>query len=211
MKKKYKILFTFSITIIAVLIMSFMFNNSISVLLPTFLIVSIFYIYTKGFSKFWKFGKYWFKFAIFLFVIFVISGFIICKIISFNQCVFEKIREGINTDLLLLNTVFILELFITSITVNDILSLNINIKYLKYLIFTRTLITHSIAKFNNEKILFDIIPSFQKKKGRWKLSSIKFRFIQNIIYSITIIIFILEQRKILAPLIENRIKHLHNN
>ena len=209
-KQKYKILAYFFTTTIIVLILTIFFKNNIFVLIASFFLITLLYIYNKDFSKNWKFSKYWFKFAIFLIVVFIISGFIICNKISFNSCVLSKIKEGLNTSFLLLNTVFILELFISSITVNDILSFNINIKYLKYFIFMRTLITQSVAKFNNEKILFDIIPSFQKKRNRWNISSIKPIFVQNIIYSITIIIFVLEQRKILAPLIENRIKHLYN-
>lgn len=120
----------------------------------------------------------------------------------------DSLTEGIKTALILLNTVYILEIFILSITINDILSLNIPIDYLKFLILTRTLTNQILSKFENDKILFNIIPEFQNTK-KSKIKNIKPLFLKNLIYIITLTFFIKEQGDILGQMIDNRIIHIH--
>jgi len=208
MKEKNKIIFSFFLTISSVFILNYFFYNVFILLLITFIFIATIFYFYQGKEVFWRLGKFWFKFAIFLIFVFFIFSIFRCNSFENFKCILARTKLGINTALLLLNTVFILELFILSITINDILSIKVNIRFLKFLILTRTLFTQGITKFKNEKILFDIIPNFQIKM-KPTFSNLKPIFFQNIIYILTITFYILEQAKILGPLIDNRIKHLY--
>ncbi len=169
-------------------------------------VISLFYVF-HGAKTFWKLAKFWLKFAVVLIGVFLMFGFFECSNIQ-DGCIQNKLIDGVKTALLLLNTVYILEMFILSITINDILSINLPIDYLKILILARTLMSQILAKFENDKILFNIIPEFQTTKNS-KIKNIKPMFLKNLIHIMTLTFFIKEQGDILGQMIDNRIIHIH--
>ena len=207
MKPVVKILSGFTITFVIVIVLNYFLNNNLLILSGLLIIVmTLFYIF-NGSKIFWKLAKFWLKFAVFLIGVFVLFGYFQCG--SFQgSCIVECLINGAKTALVLLNTVYILEMFILSITINDILSINLPIDYLKVLILMRTLMNQVLAKFENDKILFNIIPEFQYTKGS-KIKNIKPLFFKNLIHIMTLTFFIKEQGDILGPMIDNRINHIH--
>ena len=202
-----KMLGGFLTTFISVIVLNYIINNNLPILSGLLiLVVLLFYIF-YGAKVFWKLAKFWIKFALFLIAVFVLFGIINCSGFE-RSCLTESFLNGSKTALILLNTVFILELYILSITIDDILSINLPIKYLKVLILMRTLMNQVLAKFENDKILFNIIPEFQIVH-KSKLKNLKPMFIKNLIHIMTLTFFIKEQGDILGPLIDNRIIHTH--
>jgi len=202
-----KMLGGFILTFITVIVLNYVIRNNLLILsILLICVVFLFYI-IHGATVFWKLAKFWLKFALLLIGVFIVFGYLLCGEIETN-CLKESFLSGSKTALILLNTVYILELFILSITINDILSINLPIRYLKILILLRTLMNQVQSKFDNEKILFNIIPEFQIVH-KSKLRSIKPLFLKNIIYIMTLTFFIKEQGDILGPMIDNRIIHTH--
>lgn len=202
MNPTIKIFSSFITTIIILVILNYFINNNLFIMTCLLItVIFLFYIF-HGAKTFWKLAKFWLKFATILIGAFLLFGFFEGNRIQ------DSLTEGIKTALILLNTVYILEIFILSITINDILSLNIPIDYLKFLILTRTLTNQILSKFENDKILFNIIPEFQNTK-KSKIKNIKPLFLKNLIYIITLTFFIKEQGDILGQMIDNRIIHIH--
>jgi hypothetical protein len=185
---------------------NYIFSSNLPVLVISLLLVVLLFNIVHQFKSFVKFAKFWFRFAIVLVSIFVLLGIIQNGFDVLHLK--ETLRNGILTALILLNTVFVVELFILSITINDILSINIPIKYLKFFILMRTLMVRGMAKFDNEKVLFNIIPEFQHNK-KINFRNIKSAFMQNLVLIMTIAFYVIEQGKILGPLIDNRIRHIY--
>jgi hypothetical protein len=206
MKPVVKIISGFTITFIIVIVLNYFINNNLIILTGMLaIVISLFYI-LYGAKTFWKLAKFWLKFAVFLIGVFVLFGIFENGIQE--SFLLESLLNGTKTALVLLNTVYILEMFILSITINDILSINLPIDYLKFLILMRTLMNQVLAKFDNDKILFNIIPEFQSTKGS-KIKNIKPLFLKNLIHIMTLTFFIKEQGDILGPMIDNRIIHIH--
>lgn len=183
---------------------NYIFSSNFMFLFISLLAVMMLFYFVHRLMHFVRLVKFWFKFAVLLVCVFMVMGLVTN---GFNLLVLkESLMNGILTILILLNTVFAVELFILSVTVNDILAVNIPIQYLKFFILMRTLAVRGIAKFDNEKIIFNIIPEFKRNK-KINLSNIKSVFMQNLVLIITIAFYIIEQGKILGPLIDNRIKH----
>lgn len=207
MKPIYKIIGGFLITFVSVIVLNYFIDNNLFILSGLLIFVVLIFFFIHGAKVFWKLSKFWIKFALILISVFMLFGIIQCNGIEII-CMKECFHNGSQTALILLNTVFILELFILSITINDILSINISIEYLKVFILMRTLMNQVLAKFENDKILFNIIPEFQIKQ-KSKLKALKPMFLKNIIHIMTLTFFIKEQGDILGPLIDNRIIHIH--
>jgi len=209
MKSKLKISIGLFLTLSLVLVLNYIFSENIMVLSIFFVSISILFFLLQGKKMFWKLGKYWLKFALFLVFVFAFFGLFKCGGLNY-KCILERTEMGIITALILLNTVYAVELFILSITINDILSLNLPIKYLKFLILTRTLMTQGVAKFENDNVLFNIIPEFQIER-KISFKNLKPIFFQKIILIITITFYLIEQGEILGSLIDNRINHIYKS
>lgn len=207
MKPVVKLLSGFTLTFVIVIALNYFINNNLLVLSGLLIIVMTLFFIFHGAKIFWKLAKFWLKFAVFLIVVFVLFGYFKCGSIQ-GSCIIDSFINGAKTALVLLNTVYILEMFILSITINDILSINLPIDYLKFLILMRTLMNQVLSKFDNDKILFNIIPEFQYTKGS-KIKNIKPLFLKNLIHIMTLTFFIKEQGDILGPMIDNRIIHIH--
>lgn len=189
-----------------IFVTNYTFSENVTALTLSFLVISILFLILHGKSTFWKLGNYWLSFAFFLILVFILFHIFQCGIGS--NCIFSGGKEGFATALILLNTVYIIEIFILSITINDILALRIPIRYLKFLILLRILMTQSITKFENNGILFNVIPEFQVER-KVSIKTIKPLFFQKIILVITILFYLLEQGEVLGLLIDNRINHTY--
>jgi len=209
MKSKLKISIGLILTLSLVLVLNYIFSENIIVLSIFFVTISLLFFILQGKKLFWKLGKYWLKFALFLVFVFAFFGFFKCGGLNYD-CILERTEIGVITALILLNTVYAVELFILSITINDILSFNLPIKYLKFLILTRTLMTQGVAKFENDNVLFNIIPEFQIER-KISFKNLKPIFFQKIILIITITFYLIEQGEILGSLIDNRINHIYKS
>jgi len=206
MKSKLKIYLGGAVLVLFIVASNYIFSANLPVLVFSLFLVSILFNVVHQFKSFLKVAKFWFRFAILLLGIFALFS-----VIQHGFDVLylkEALCNGILTALILLNTVFSVELFVLSITINDILSINIPIKYLKFFILMRTLLVRGMAKFDNDKVLFNIIPELQHNK-KINLKNIKSVFMQNLVLIITIAFYVIDQGKILGPLIDNRIKHIY--
>lgn len=216
MKPAIKIPALSIILVLFIVVMNYVFSTSFFIQFVYFLLINAFFMYSKGWKTFWKLAKYWYKFSFIIVALFGLfyllnTYFIhydyICSSNSF-ECLSKWIMVGIITALLLINTVFTIELIILAITVNDIISLPIPIKYLKVFILARTLMLQTISRFENNELLIKTVPEFQVKKTG-VLNNFKFEFHKRIILILTFVFFVLEQSEILGSLIDNRINHNH--
>lgn len=216
MKSSIKIIALTLILALFIVVMNYMFSTSLILQFVYFIIINAFFMYSKGWKMFWKLAKYWYKFSFVIIILFGLffllnTHFIhydyICLSNSF-ECFSKWIMVGIITALLLINTVFTIEIIILAITVNDIISLPIPIKYLKVFILARTLMLQTVSRFEDNELLIKTVPEFQVKKAG-VLNNFKFEFHKRIILILTFVFFVLEQSEILGSLIDNRINHNH--
>ena len=206
MKSKLKIYLGGPGLVLFIIASNYVFSTNLSFLVVSLCLVILFFNFIHQFKSFFKVAKFWFRFVLLLLGIF--AFFSVVKHGFDVLYLKEALWNGIVTALILLNTVFSVELFVLSITINDILSIDIPIKYLKFFILMRTLLVRGMAKFDNDKVLFNIIPELQHNKNI-NFKNIKSVFMQNLVLIITIAFYVIDQGKILGPLIDNRIKHIY--
>ncbi len=216
MKPTMKILALSIVLVLFIIVMNYVFSISLTIQSIYFLLINAFFIYSKGWKTFFKLAKYWYKFSFIIIALFGVFYFLNAHFIHYDyiclsnsvECFSKWIMVGVITALLLINTVFTIELIILAITVNDIISLPIPIKYLKIFILARTLMLQTISRFENNELLIKTVPEFQVKKTG-VMNNFKFEFHKRIILILTFVFFVLEQSEILGSLIDNRINHNH--
>lgn len=194
--------------------MCIFFSGSIVIQLIYFIGINLIFILIKGKKLYWRLAKSWYKFSILIIFIFSLS-WLIFGLIHYNNylcadlnffCYKRWFLLGVITMFLLINSVFTIELIIFSITINDILSLPISIKYLKYFILSRTLLIQATARFDDNQLLIKTIPDFQPEY-KVNFKNLKILFHKNIILALTFVMYIDQQSEVIGKLIDNRIKH----
>jgi|GEM_PF-2080147 len=212
-----KVTFLFLASITFFILICYVFIENWIIQTGYFIFINLLFLTLKGRNTYFKLAHYWFKFATFILFIYFLTWLLV-SYFGFNYgcnefsvtCLNYWLCLGGRTSILLINTVLTIELLILSVTINDIVSLPISIKYLKVFILTRTLLLQATSRFENNIILVKTIPEFQLT---YKISfkNLKVLFHKNIILMLTFIFYILEQSEILGELIDNRIKHNHLN
>lgn len=112
------------------------------------------------------------------------------------------LHYGISRSVLFINTLFVLQLLLSYISMNDIITLPMKISGKRYLILGRALFIHSVKYVEELEFHLRLLPEYQKKR----LSFVQwFRF--KLQLSLAIIVMLLRESKLKGELIDNRIMH----
>jgi hypothetical protein len=112
------------------------------------------------------------------------------------------LKYGLNRTCLFINTLFLLQILLSYISMKDILALPIQINRKRYLLLGRALFIHSIKYIEELEFHLKLMPEYQCKHLR-----IRQWFRLKLQLSLAVIVMMLRESRIKGELIDNRILH----
>ena len=156
----------------------------------------------------WKEVKYLMPFVLVMMTVYSILGLLKVKFdnnLANNNHLFRSWFEyGFVRSILFVSSVLFLQFVLSFITLKEILSLPIRIKYLKALILGRSLFTYATSQIQRIDFYINLIPYYQQ--NRLKTQD---KFKQKIVLIVALVDVVLKESELLGELIDNRIKHCY--
>ena len=114
------------------------------------------------------------------------------------------LHYGLLRSINFVNTMFFIQIILSYISINDIISLPLNINAKKHLILGRALFSHALLQIGNIEFHLRLMPEFQKPR-----LSVRLWFSLRLQQSFAIICMLLRESKLKGELIDNRINFCH--
>ncbi len=150
-----------------------------------------------GIRNWYKELKLILPFIITMFIVYVLIGLITVKLPYW-------IMYGLLRSLSFINTIFFIQIILSYVSINDIITLPLSIDAKKHLILGRALFNHAITQIGNIELHLRLLPEFQRSR-----LSLKQWFRFKLQQSFAIICMLLREAKLKGELIDNRIQHCY--
>ncbi len=183
---------------------SILYANSIPFQLGSILIVIMACRIRFGFIKLMHDLRLFLPFIITMLCVYVIMGLLGVRVdkMRSDSVLMYWLTYGLTRTSLFINTMFVMQLLLSYISINDILSLPMKILRKRYLLLGRALFVHSVKYIVELEFHLKLMPEYQSKRLSFR-QWLRFK----LQLSLGIILMILRESKLKGELIDNRIKH----
>lgn len=211
MSKSFKIVSLLLYLLLFIYLFSYKFLDNQLIQTEYFIFISILYCLKNSFKSFFKDLKVFLPFISSMLLIYLLFGLFGFKGFGdYNpqsSTIIYWTLFGVRRIFLFLSTALTFGTAFSFISIDDITSLPIDIKYLKFIILGKSLFENANNSFERFDFFIQMFPEFQKEEKQ----GLKKKFKKNLLIILGLIFFIIRESNIQGELIDNRIKHCFKN